>query len=499
MFPLQIVDKLLRVPRGRLSNVGGGGKVSTFVQLTRSHRFDATQFDSPMTPISIQIPIHHHHWHGFTAMADYEPMTIRRAQGCYLETDDGRQIFDGVSSMWCNVHGHNHPHINAAIRSQLDQVAHVTSLGMSCEATENLALKLAEITPGDLAHTFFSSDGSSAIEAALKMAFQYWQQCPDPRPEKTEFLALGSAYHGDTTGAVSLGGIDTFHRMFGPMLFRPIRGPLPCTTRYPVSVPADDLLDYYASQLARLIEQHQSTLAAVVIEPLVQGAAGMVTHPAGLLAAIRDLCDRFDVLLICDEVATGFGRTGRMFACQHEDVTPDILCLGKGLTGGYLPMAATIARPMIFDAFLAPSTSHKQFFHGHTFGGNPLAAAAALASLELFEETDWLNSAAQRAHAVREKLSVLDRHPHVCDVRGRGLMIGIEMVADRKSLRSFPSHLKIGHRVCAEATRRGCWIRPIGDVLIAMPPMVSSHDQLQWMADVILESIDHVLADPEGA
>ena len=309
-------------------------------------------------------------------MANFESLVIESAQGCWLTTTDGQRIFDGVSSLWCNVHGHRHPKIDAAIADQLNRVAHITTLGMSADVTEQLAEKLSEITPGDLSHVFFSSDGSSAVEAAMKMAFQYWQQCPDPQPTKTNFLALGSAYHGDTTGSVSLGGIKFFHQLFGPILFTPIRGPVPCTYRLPPGVTPETATDHYAGEIETLLAQHHGSLAAIVMEPLVQGAAGMITHPVGLLKRIRQLCDHYDVLLICDEVAVGFGRTGSWFACQQESVTPDILCLGKGLTGGYLPMAATIARPHVYDAFLADVTESKQFFHGHTFGGNPLAAAA---------------------------------------------------------------------------------------------------------------------------
>ncbi|MGI9471479.1 MAG: aminotransferase class III-fold pyridoxal phosphate-dependent enzyme, partial [Rubripirellula sp.] len=274
-------------------------------------------------------------------MSHFDPLVIERAEGCWLTTVDGQRLFDGASSLWCNVHGHAHPRINAAIREQLDRVAHVTTLGMSCETTERLAERLVQITPGDLSHVFFSSDGSSAVEAAIKMAFQYWQQRSDAKPGKTNYLALSSAYHGDTTGAVSLGGIKYFHQLFAPILFDPLRGPLPCSYRRPDGATPETACDHYAAEIESLLREHHSTVAALVIEPLVQGAAGMITHPIGMLARIRQLCDKYDVLMICDEVATGFGRTGRLFACQHEDVTPDILCIGKGLTGGYLPMAAT--------------------------------------------------------------------------------------------------------------------------------------------------------------
>ncbi len=432
----------------------------------------------------------HAHWRGFTPMADFDDLIVGDAEGCWLTTVDGKRLFDGVSSLWCNVHGHRHPKIDAAIIEQLSRVAHVTTLGMSGETTERLAKLLAEITPGDLSHTFFSSDGSSAVEAALKMSFQYWRQCPSPKPAKTQFLALGSAYHGDTTGAMSLGGIKYFHQLFAPILFSPIRGPVPCTYRVSDKV---NPLEHYADQIESLMSRHHETIAAVVMEPLIQGAAGMVTHPVGLLAKVRQLCDRYDVLLIVDEVATGFGRTGRLFACEHESVTPDILCLGKGLTGGYLPMAATIARPHLFAAFLASATESKQFFHGHTFGGNPLAAAAAIASIELFEESDLVASIESKADFLRSRLSVLIDHPNVGNVRGRGLMLGIELVTDRETKLRFDPSRQVGRQICQAAVERGVWIRPLADVIVAMPPLVASYEELDLLADVVIESIETTL------
>jgi adenosylmethionine-8-amino-7-oxononanoate transaminase len=434
------------------------------------------------------------HWHGFTQMAEYEPLVIRHAEGCTLTTTDGRQLLDGVASLWCNVHGHRHPRIDAAIRRQLDRVAHVTSLGMSSETTEALAERLVSLSPGDLNHVFFSSDGSCAVEAALKMAFQYWQQCAHPQPQKTQFLALGQAYHGDTTGSVSLGGIPFFHQLFAPILFSPIRGPVPCSYRLPPGVNRENACQFYAAELESCLRQHHDQLAAVVMEPLVQGAAGMITHPRGLLAEVRQLCDRYDVLLIVDEVATGFGRTGKLFACQHEQVTPDILCLGKGLTGGYLPMAATLARSRVYDAFLAPTAEAKQLFHGHTFGGNPLAAAAALASIDLLEESQLVETVDEKAHRLREQLSVLADHPHVGDIRGRGLMVGIELVADRESKTSFPAELQLGRRVCRRALDHGVWIRPLSDVIVLMPPLAIDQQPLDKLAVAVVDSIDQELA-----
>ena len=429
------------------------------------------------------------HWHGFTQMADHDPLVIEHGEGCWLTTTDGQRLFDGVSSLWCNVHGHRHAKLDSAIKEQLKRVAHVTTLGMSCQTTDDLAKRLTELTPGDLGHVFFSSDGSSAVEAALKMSFQYWQQREDPKPKKTRFLALGSAYHGDTTGAVSLGGIKYFHQLFAPILFSPVRGPIPCSYRVPAEA-TETPLEYYTNEIKSLLEKHHDELAAVVMEPLVQGAAGMITHPPGLLSNIRELCDQYEVLLICDEVATGFGRTGRMFACEHEAVTPDILCIGKGLTGGYLPMAATVARPHIFNAFLAPATDSRQFFHGHTFGGNPLAAAAALASLDLLTESSFLNTVTTRGERLQNHIcSALSDHPHVGDIRGRCMMVGIELVADRSTRQPFPAEFQLGRSVCQRTVQNGVWIRPLGDVIILMPPLIATETELDMLATVVVESI----------
>ena len=429
-------------------------------------------------------------------MAHYQPLPIRDAEGCWLTTTEGRRVFDGVSSLWCNVHGHRHSKIDAAIREQLDRVAHVTTLGMSCETTDKLAERLVEITPGDLSHVFFSCDGSSAVEAALKMAFQYWQQRNDPKPGKTKYLALSQAYHGDTTGAVSLGGIKYFHQLFAPILFSPIRGPVPCTYRLPDGVTKAEACEHYAGKIESLLREHHESLSAVVMEPLVQGAAGMITHPPGLLKRVRQLCDRYDVLLICDEVATGFGRTGKLFACEHESVTPDVLCIGKGLTGGYLPMAATIARPQIYEAFLGEVSESRQFFHGHTYGGNPLAAAAALASLSLFDETKLIDSIDEKSTYFRDRLSQLSDHPHVGDVRGRGTMVGIELVKDRETKSSFDPAELVGRRVCEAALDGGVWLRPLTDVVIMMPPLAATQNELDLLADVTCDAIQSVVGRP---
>ncbi|HVA47513.1 MAG TPA: adenosylmethionine--8-amino-7-oxononanoate transaminase [Pirellulales bacterium] len=428
-------------------------------------------------------------WHAFTQMAEYEPLLIERGQGCRLFDIDGNEYIDGVSSLWCNVHGHRHPRIDAAVVEQLGRIAHTTSLGASNSTTVRLARRLVELTPEGLNHVFFSDNGATAVEVALKMAFQYWRQRPDPRPQKTTFLALGGAYHGDTLGSVSVGGVERFHSLFAPLLFEVVRTAAPQTYRLPQGVSRAGALGFYVAELEAALRANHQRLAAMVIEPLVQGAAGMVLHPPGYLRAARELSRRYDVLLIADEVAVGFGRTGRMFACEQEGVAPDLLCLAKGLTGGYLPMAATLASDEIWRAFLGSYDDSKQFFHGHTYGGNPLAAAAALASLEVFDEERVLARMPEKVSRLSRHLARLKRLDHVGDVRQCGLIAGIELVRDRARQAPFDVRERRGWRVCQHARRRGVLLRPLGDVVVIMPPLAIALEELDRIAEAVESGI----------
>jgi adenosylmethionine-8-amino-7-oxononanoate aminotransferase len=393
-----------------------------------------------------------HYWHAFTQMAEYEPLVIARATGCRLVDIDGREYLDGTSSMWCNVHGHAHPRIDAAVREQLDRVAHCTSLGMGCDTTIRLAKRLADVAPGNLEHVFFSSDGSSAIEVSLKAAFQYWQQRQEPRPQKTKYIALGEAYHGDTIGSASVGGIARFQGIFGPLLFDVIRAPVPDPRKLSAGTTPEAATEHFLGQLVELLEAHHEQVAALVIEPLVQFAAGMVMHPPGYLRGVRDLTRRYDVLLIADEIATGFGRTGTMFACEQEDVVPDFLCVGKGLTGGYLPMSATLTHDGIYEAFLGGFQEQRTLYHGHTYGGNPLAAAAALASLDLFDEEQTLTRLQAKVDRLAEHLCTLAEHPHVATTRQRGLVGALELTPNKVTGQPYPA--AAAWRVDSAAGRR---------------------------------------------
>ena len=432
-----------------------------------------------------------HVWHAFTQMAEYTPFIVERAHGCTLFDIHDQPYLDGVSSLWCNVHGHNHPRINQAIRDQLDQVSHVTSLGASNPTTIRLARRLVERSPAALQHVFFASDGAAAVEVALKIAFQYWQQRTDPKPEKTRYLAFQQAYHGDTLGSVSVGGVDRFHNMFRPLLFDVVRAPIPDRYHLPKGVTPQSASEFYLQQLEALLETHHQQLAAVIIEPLIQAAAGMVFHPDGFYRELRNLTRRFDVLLIADEVAVGWGKTGTLFASEQEQVCPDLLCLGKGLAGGYLPLSATLATTPLWEAFLGSHADSRTFYHGHTFSGNPLAAAAALATLDVFDEEETLRKIPEKSRLLSDYLAPLASHPHVGDIRQRGLIAAIELVRDRDHGEPFAWSERRGQRVCDFALSRGVWLRPLGDVIVVMPPLAIQPDELQQIAEAVRDGIDH--------
>ncbi len=401
-------------------------------------------------------------WHPFTQQSgwtDEDPLIVESADGIDLIDDRGRRYIDGVSSLWCNVHGHRHPAIDIAVRDQLDRVAHSTMLGLTHRPAIELARRLVEIAPPGLRRVFYSDSGSTASEIALKMAFQFWAQ----RGERRElFVTLENAYHGDTIGSVSVGGIDLFHATYRPLLFDSLK-----------ARPGD------ASQMGALLEDHAGEVAAVIVEPLVQGAAGMLLHPPGYLARVRELCDEHDVLLIVDEVATGFGRTGRMFACEHEGVSPDLMCLAKGITGGYMPLAATLATERIYEGFLGTPEQQRTFFHGHTYTGNPLACAAALASLRIFEQEQTIARLQPKIELLSSLLAPIERLPSVCAVRQCGFMVGIELERDAAG-------------VVREARRRGAVIRPLGEVVVLMPPLAIEERDLRRLLRIVAASIDAV-------
>jgi adenosylmethionine-8-amino-7-oxononanoate aminotransferase len=434
---------------------------------------------SPGPPASAIAELDHRHlWHPFTPQSEWcqeDPLVIERGEGARLVDAQGRSYIDGVSSLWCNVHGHRHPMIDAAVREQLDRVAHSTMLGLTHAPAAQLAGRLVELTPPGLSRVFYCDSGSAAAEVALKMAFQYWQQRGGQHRRRTGFVCLRDSYHGDTLGAMSVGGIDLFRGAYSPLLFRPHQ------------VDAGD-----AEQLERALDLHAEEIAAAIVEPLVQGAAGIRVQPPGYLRRVRELTERHGVLLICDEVATGFGRTGTMFACEQERVAPDFLCLGKGLTGGYLPLAATLTTERVYDGFLGAPEEGRTFFHGHTFTGNPLACAAALASLDAFDREGTLVRLQPKIRLFGDLLAELADLPEVAEVRGRGLMAGID-------LGDHDPALRLGHRAALEARERGAIVRPLGDVVVLMPPLSVAKLELTLLVEIVAASIEAAFESAYGA
>ncbi|MHB8903323.1 MAG: adenosylmethionine--8-amino-7-oxononanoate transaminase, partial [Thermoguttaceae bacterium] len=353
---------------------------------------------------------------------------------------------------------------------------------------------LVDLAPPGLGHVFFSDDGATAVEVALKMAFQYWRQCPEPRPRKTRYVALADAYHGDTLGSVSVGGVARFHAMFEPLLFPTDRLVCPNPYRPPAGVSESGVLQHAVAQLESVLAATHGEIAAMVIEPLVQAAAGMIVHPPGYLKAVRELTRKYDVFLIADEVAVGMGRTGRMFACEHEGVSPDFLCLAKGLTGGYMPMAATLTTDRVWEAFLGEYAQSRSFFHGHTYGGNPLGAAVALATLDVFDEEQTLRHMQPKIARLAEHLRRIADLPHVGHVRQCGLLAGVELVIDKNTKEPFPWQEKRGIRVCDHARSEGVLLRPLGNVVVIIPPLAISLDELDRICRAVESAIRATLA-----
>lgn len=466
-------------------------------------------------------------WHPFTQMKEWReevPIIIAEGNGCFIKDIYGRWYLDGVSSLWVNIFGHRRKEIDDAIREQLDRIAHSTLLGLSNVPATRLAEKLVRLAQdrlhpqsdireadrtgedvgdfsgasprgdegragatGGLRKVFYSDNGSTAVEVGLKMAFQYWKL--KGVGGKNTFVSLTHAYHGDTIGAVSVGGIDIFHRTFEPLLFRTYKAPSPYCYRCELGKTYPQCALACLEKMERVVSRHREEIAGLIIEPLIQAAGGMIVSPPGYLRGVRDVCTRYGILMIADEVATGFGRTGKMFACEHEKVVPDILCLSKGITGGYLPLAVTLATEEIYRAFLAEYRELKTFFHGHSYTGNPLACAAALACLDLFERDGVLEKLETKVALLESSLRDIGTLPHVGDVRNAGLMAGIELVQDKNAKTPFAWEEKMGWKVAYRARERGVFIRPLGNVIVVMPPLVIGERNLARMMSVISESI----------
>ena len=431
-------------------------------------------------------------WHPFTQMQDWlteEPVIIERGEGCYLIDVAGNRYIDGVASMWTSVHGHNHPTLNAALKTQVDKIAHTTLLGYTNIPAIELAKKLVELTPVGLNKVFYSDNGSTAVEIALKMAYQYWQHKGEP--QRKLFIHFDKAYHGDTIGAMSVGGIDSFHTTFDSLLFKGIRVSAPETYRS-LSTKDSAVKTQWLNAVESALSEHTGQIAGIILEPLIQGAGGMLISPQGFLKELSVLAKRWKTLLIVDEVMTGFGRTGKMWACEHEAVTPDLLCTAKGLAGGYLPLAATLATDEIYNAFLGEYRDLKTFFHGHTFTGNPLACAVALENIAIFERENLLSRLQPTIEHFRNRLQEFYRLPQVGDVRVCGLAAGVELMKNPDTDTPYPFEEKVGIRVCKEALSRGAILRPLVNTIVLMPPLQISISELDALLDIVYASIETV-------
>ncbi len=482
-------------------------------------------------------------WHPFTQMAewtrpDFHPLIITEGRDTFIKDIRGRWYLDGVSSLWVNIWGHGRQEIGDAIAAQLSKISHSTLLGLSNEPAIQLAELLGNLMeksfgPGRLTKIFYSDNGSTSVEVALKMAFQYWQLRGEKG--KTSFLALENAYHGDTLGAVSAGGVEIFHEAFRPLLFKTFKAPSPYCYRCALidknCGPISDLsfpqaeragqptphpllgeegvggfrtsrndkttehdltnacLYKCLEKMEEILKEHSGEIAALILEPMVQAAGGMIFFPPGYLKKARGLCDKYNVLLIADEVATGFGRTGKMFACEHEGIVPDLICLSKGITGGYLPLAVTITTEEVYGAFLGDYSELKTFFHGHSYTGNPLACAAAIAATGLFEKEGFPDFLVPKIRLLKERLQEISALPHVGEARGLGLVAGIELVKDKKTKAPWPWQERAGWQAALRALDKGLFIRPLGNVLVIMPPLSISTENLSMMMDIIESSI----------
>ncbi|MBS0204540.1 MAG: adenosylmethionine--8-amino-7-oxononanoate transaminase [Planctomycetes bacterium] len=470
----------------------GRGSDSTLPEDSRSSEDAARKRTSRLRELD-----NAHVWHPFTAMEAYreeEAPIIIAAEDFFLIDDTGQRYLDGHSSLWCNIHGHRVPAIDQAITQQLNKVAHSTLLGLSNEPSIELAAELVRRAPAGLNKVFYADCGAAGVEVALKLAFQYHRQKRGGPQERNLFACLGKAYHGDTVGTISLGGIDRFHSLFGSLMFPALRIPTPAAWGPEQS-----------DALEQQLRDHADQLAGFVIEPLVQAAAGIVVHPVGYLKAVRELTRKYGILMIADEIAVGFGRTGRMFACEHEQVSPDILILSKGLTGGYLPLAATLVTDEIYEAFLGEPWAGRTFQHGHTYTGNPLACAAALASLQLFDDNDLLANVRCLEATIRDELAILTEpatrsdiraiQSHVAEIRQRGVMVGIDLVLDRQSGAPFPATWRVGHRITVNCRNHGVILRNIGDTVVLMPAPAMPKELVTTLCRTVIQAMTQVLPD----
>ncbi len=439
-----------------------------------------------------------HLWHPFTQMMDWvkeEQVIIERGNGVYLYDTLGNKYLDGNSSYWVNIHGHRKREIDEAVKKQINKISHSTLLGLSNVPAIELSERLINIAPEGLKRVFYSDNGSTAVESGIKMAFQYWQQKGKNFKSKKKFIAFYNAYHGDTIGAVSVGRIDLFHRMFKSLLFETIFAPPPYCYRCPIEKTYPECSLACVNELERIVSENRDKVAALIIEPKVMMPGGIITAPEGFLKRVREICTKYNILMIADEVAVGFGRTGKMFACEHENVPPDILLLSKSITGGYMPLAATITTEEIYEGFLGEYSEFKTFFHGHTYTGNPLACASAIANLDLFKKEKILDSLQDKILFLKDELIKFYNLENVGDIRQCGFILGIELVMDKETKKPYPLEKKIGIKIARETRDRGLIIRPIGNIVILLPPLSSTKDEIHRMVEIIYESVKLVTCE----
>lgn len=430
-------------------------------------------------------------WHPFTQMKDYEteePIIIDRGKGIYIYDLKGNKYIDGISSWWVNTLGHSNKRLNKALIKQAEKIEHVLLAGFSHEPAIELAERLVKLMPQELCKVFYSDNGSTSVEVALKMAYQYQTQIG--KPEKTKFVALKNSYHGDSIGAVSVGGVDLFHKVYKPLLFEVYQADSPYCYRCPCGANKENYNIECLKSMEKILDKHHKEIAGVIVEPLVQGAGGFIIYPAEYLKRLRDLCDEYDVLLIDDEVAMGFGRTGKMFAFEHADIVPDIVCLAKGITAGYMPLAVTIAKEKIYQAFYDDYEKFKTFYHGHSFTGNPLAAAVAVENLKILEEQNIPYSLASKIEKLQSSVRKLEELDCVGDVRGIGMIAAVEIVKNKETKEAHSFEERIGVKISKEALKRGAILRPIGNILYFMPPYVITEDEIEELVDTAYVAIE---------
>jgi len=436
-----------------------------------------------------------HLWHPCTQMQDHEwlPLIeVASARGVWLQDYQGRRYLDAVSSWWVNLFGHSNEHINARIRDQLEQVEHVMMAGCTHAPAVELAEQLVAITPAALQRVFYADNGSAAVEVALKMSFHYWLHRGQQR---TRFVALSNSYHGETLGALAVGDVGLYRDLYQPLLLQPLIAPAADDFQRPAGMSSEDYVHQRFAAMETLLREHAEEVAAVIVEPLVQCAGGMRMYDPLYLRLLRALCDELDVHLIADEIATGFGRTGSMFACEQADITPDFMCLSKGLTGGYLPLSAVLTNEQVYREFYADYASLKAFLHSHSYTGNPLACAAALATLELFRKHDVLADNREKSRLILAGVEALREHPQVGDVRQTGMITAVEMVADKRTREPYPWQQRRGMRVYQYGLQHEMFLRPLGNVVYMMPPYVINEDEIRRMTAVVCDGVQLASSD----